>query len=72
MRRRAKKPPRFRPGGVDSWKLGCTCPHLLNRWGHGYHHWGKLNFYVEDDCPMHGGGKWKGPEDDFSLYGYAR
>lgn len=45
---------KLNPGSPRAVAAGCTCPVLDNAHGEGIRMNGARNFYVEDDCPLHG------------------
>jgi hypothetical protein len=45
------------PGSIEAQLRGCKCPRYDNAFGRGaYEVDGKPQFWISEDCPLHGGG----------------
>lgn len=42
------------PGSKEALDQGCKCAVIDNHFGKGFDINGKLNFWITDDCPLHG------------------
>jgi hypothetical protein len=43
------------PGSKEALAKGCTCPVMDNHHGAGFTYDNATCFYLDDDCPLHGG-----------------
>ena len=47
-------PPLQRPGSPEAIAIGCTCNPVRNKHGEGLKRGGRLSFFCDEACPIHG------------------